>query len=59
MSSHGVATAFNMESLGIFCFLLFILILCITVHEKHKHFLVWEHVVSAQEADMALNREEK
>ena len=26
-------------------------------HERHKHFLLFEHVVSAQEASTALNRE--
>ena len=57
MSAHGEATAFNRESLGILSFLLFIIILCIPVHEKHNCFLVWEHVVSAQESAMALNRE--
>ena len=56
MSDHGAATAFNRESFGIFCFLLFILTLCIPVHEMHKHLLVWEHVVSAQEAATDLNR---
>ena len=54
---HGVATTFNRECLGIFCFLLFIIILFIPVHEIHKHFLVWDHVVSPQEASTALNRE--
>ena len=57
MSDHGATTAFNSESLENFNFLLFILILCIPVYEKHKQFLVWEHVVSAQEAATALNRE--
>ena len=31
--------------------------LCITVIEKYKHFLVWEHIVSAHGAATALNRE--
>ena len=57
MSDHGAATALNRESLGIFCFLLFILMLCIPVHEYHRHFFVWDHVVSAQEAATAKNRE--
>ena len=56
MSAHRANTAFNRESLGFF-FLLFILILYIPVYEKYKHFLVWEHVVSAQEAVTSLNRE--
>ena len=38
VSAHGAATDLNRESLEFF-FLLFILILCIPVHEKHKHFL--------------------
>ena len=53
LSSHGAATGFNSESLGIFLFLFFILILCIPVHENHKYFLLWEYVVSDQEADTA------
>ena len=40
-----------------FCFLLFILISYVPVNKKHKHFLVWEHVVSDREAATALNRE--
>ena len=40
VSAHGSATALNRESFGIlFCFLLFILILCIPVCDKHKHLL--------------------
>ena len=38
-------------------FFLFILILCIPVHEKHKRFLVREHAVSAHGAATALKRE--
>ena len=45
------------NSLAFVCFLLFILILWIPVHEMHKHVLVWEQVVSTQEAATALNRE--
>ena len=33
----------------VFFSFLFILILCITFHDKHKYILVWEHVVAAQE----------
>ena len=40
-----------------FCFLLFILTLCINVHEKHKHFLVWDRIVSAHGAATDLSRE--
>ena len=41
LSAHWVATALNRESLGCFLvFSLFILILCLSVHEKHKHFRV-------------------
>ena len=29
----------------------------IPIHEKHQHFLVWEHILSDQEAATALNRE--
>ena len=47
------------KPLAFFCFSLFILILCIPVHENHEHFLVWEHVVSDQEAATALNRGKK
>ena len=43
--------------LEFYCFLLFILILCIPVHEKHKHSLVWEHGMSAQELAKDLNME--
>ena len=57
MSAHGAAKALNREPLGIFFFLFFILILFIPVHENHKHFLVWENIVSAQEAATDLNRE--
>ena len=57
MSAHGADTALNRESLGIFCFSLFILILCLPVREKNKNFLVWEHVVSAYGAYTDLNRE--
>ena len=53
MSDHGAAMDFNRESLGIFLFIFSVLILCIPVHEKNKHFLVWEHVVLAQEAATA------
>ena len=43
--------------LAFFCFSFFILILCLSVHETHKDVLVWEHVVSAQEAATAFNKE--
>ena len=33
------------------------IMLCLPVNEKHKHFLVWEHVVSAHVAATSLNRE--
>ena len=60
MSDHGSDTALNRESPGFFlCFSLFILILCIPVHEKNKHFLVWENVVSAHGAATALNRQKQ
>ena len=58
MSAHGAATVLNMESLGIiFCFSLFIIIVCLTVNEKHKHYLVWELIVSAHGVDTVLNRQ--
>ena len=56
MSDHGAATALNRESLGIFFTFVYIN-LCLPVHEKHKHFLVWEHGVSSHGAATALNRE--
>ena len=40
----------------VFYFSLFILILCLPVHEKYKHFLAWDHVVSSHGTDKALNR---
>ena len=40
----------------IFCYSLFILILCLPVHEKNKYILVWEHVVWDHGAAMELNR---
>ena len=43
--------------MAFFCFSLFILILCLPFHEKHKHFLVWEHFVSAHGEATALNKE--
>ena len=33
-----------------------VLILCLPVYENHRHFLVWEHVVSANVSATALNR---
>ena len=45
------------NSLEISCVYLFILILCLPVHENHKHFLVWERFVSAHGAATALNKE--
>ena len=47
MSDNGAATALNKESLGIFS--LFIVILCVPVRDKHKHFLFLEHVCHIME----------
>ena len=41
----------------VFCSSLFLLILCIPVHEKHKHFLIWKQFVSDHGAATAWNRE--
>ena len=39
-------------------FFLFVYInLFLPVHKKHKHFIVWEHVVSAHGSATTLNRE--
>ena len=40
-----------------FCFSSFILILCLPVHEKHKHSIFWDRFVSAYGAATALNKE--
>ena len=51
MSDHGADTALKKGNpLEFFCFSLFILILCLLVHEMYKHFLFREHVVSAHGA---------
>ena len=42
-----------------FCFSLFILILFLPVHEKHKHFHVWESFVSAHGEATVLNKESR
>ena len=56
MSAHGAATTLNRESLDIiFCFSLHIIILCLPVNENHKHYIVWEHVLSANGTATALN----
>ena len=39
----------------LFCLYLFLLVLSLLVHEKRKHFLVWEHLVSAYGSDTGLN----
>ena len=41
-----------------FVLFLFVYIsVCLPVHEKHEHFLVWEHFVSDHGSATALNRE--
>ena len=61
MSAYVEATYLNKESHGIFLFPSVYINLCLPVHEKHKHFLVWDHVVSAHGSAhgsaTALNRE--
>ena len=57
MSAHGAATALNRESLSFFLYIFVYMNVCLPVHETHKYFLVWEHVVSAHGAATALNRE--
>ena len=47
VSAHGAATDFDKESIGII-YLFLIINLRTPVHENHKHFIVWEHVVSDQ-----------
>ena len=57
VSDHEAATDFTRQSLGMFlCFSLFILILCLPIHEKHKHFLVSDHLVSDHGSATSLNR---
>ena len=41
----------------VFLFLFVYINLFLPVHENHKHFIVWEHVVSAHWEATALNRE--
>ena len=60
MSVHGASTALNREFLGsIYIFSLFIIILFLSVHEKHKRYIVWEHVVPDHGAATALNRQKQ